>query len=219
MREIRLTADGSHTIAIPEMNVTYHSHHGALAESRHVYIDAGLHQLLSRSTDQPVKILEIGFGTGLNALLSLQEAIAHKRSIHYTAIDTHPLTQMETAQINHGKMLSLQEDFLQLHHSPWEEDIRISEYFTLKKMNVSLLGLNVSFAPNCIYFDAFSPTVQPELWTQPVFEKLYRALAPGGILVTYCSKSEIRRSMTSAGFSVTKIPGPYGKREMVRAEK
>ncbi len=218
-REIKLTADGSHTIAIPEMNVTYHSHHGAMAESMHVFIDAGLNHLFNQSTTQPVNILEMGLGTGLNALLTLQEAIKHKRSIHYTAIEIFPLTQTEIGQLNYGKMLSLQKEFLQLHNASWDEDICINEFFTLKKINVSLLELNLIYPINCIYFDAFSPIVQPELWTLPVFENLFRLLTPGGILVTYCSKSEVRKAIADAGFTVTKIPGPYGKREMVRAGK
>jgi tRNA U34 5-methylaminomethyl-2-thiouridine-forming methyltransferase MnmC len=218
-RELQLTNDGSHTLAIPEMGATYHSHHGAIGESRHVYIDAGLQPFLHLHQAQPINILEIGFGTGLNILLTYKEAITHKQIIHYTAIEPFPLTDKEIKSINHGNLLSMQKEFLALHHTVWEKDVSIADFFTLKKMNVSLTDLKAIDNFHCIYFDAFSPTVQPELWTQPVFEKLYQCLLPGGVLVTYCSKSEVRRAMMAAGFTVTKIPGPWGKREMVRAGK
>lgn len=216
-REIKLTADGSHTIAIPGMNVTYHSHHGAIGESMHVYIDAGLQPFLNPPARNALTILEIGFGTGLNALLTLREAVKHQQPIHYTAIELFPLTEKEITRINHGEQLCMQEEFIQLHTAPWEKEVVINEFFTLYKKEASLLTLENMAGISCIYFDAFSPTVQPELWTQAIFEKLYQFLAPGGMLVTYCSKSEVRRSMTAAGFTVTKIPGPWGKREMVRA--
>lgn len=218
-REIKLTADGSHTIAIPEINVTYHSHHGAIAESMHVYIEAGLLPLIDPSTTNTIHILEIGFGTGLNVLLSLREAARQKQYIHYTAIELFPLTETEIAQINHGKCLSMENEFLQIHSSPWEEDIRLHEYFTLSKRNISLLELKDIHNIHCIFFDAFAPTDQPELWTQIVFENLFQMLAPNGILVTYCSKSVIRKAMEAAGFTIHKIPGPHGKRDMVRARK
>ena len=216
-REIRLTADGSHTLSIPEMGVTYHSHHGAIGESVHVYIAAGLQPFLNNSGRNTIHIFEMGLGTGLNALLTLQKAIAYKQHIRYTAVELFPLTETESAQINYGHLLTMQDKFLQLHNCEWEKDIRIHEYFTLKKIKAPLSDAIIKYPVNCIYFDAFSPTVQPELWTRQIFEKMYRALVDGGSLVTYCSKSEVRRNMTAAGFSVTKIPGPWGKREMVRA--
>ena len=218
-RQIQLTADGSHTLSIPEMNVTYHSHHGAIGESVHVYIDAGLQPLLNQSSQTPIHIFEMGFGTGLNALLSLQKAIEYKKPICYTTVELYPLTEPEIAQINYGHLLNAQNDFLTIHNCEWEKEIPLNEFFTLKKHKSSLSDAIITDPVNCLYFDAFSPTVQPGLWTREVFEKMYKALAPGGILVTYCSKSEIRRNMTAAGFIVTKIPGPWGKREMVRAQK
>lgn len=218
-REIKLTADGSHTIAIPETNVTYHSHHGAIAESMHVYIEAGLLPIIDPSTKKQINILEIGLGTGLNALLSLREAIKYKQPIHYTAIELFPLTEKEITEINHGEQLFMENEFLQLHTSPWEKDARLHEFFTLHKKKISLLELKALHSIDCIYFDAFAPTDQPELWTQAVFENLYRCLAPQGTLVTYCSKSVIRKAMEAAGFSIQKIPGPHGKRDMVRAKR
>jgi tRNA U34 5-methylaminomethyl-2-thiouridine-forming methyltransferase MnmC len=215
-REIRLTADGSHTIALPDAGITYHSHHGAVGESRHVFIEAGL-QPLFRSATVPIAILEVGFGTGLNALLTLQEARQHQHSVLYTAIELLPLSPAEISQLNYGECLQDQPGFLAIHQACWEEAVAIDPYFTVKKIKTSLLtlkGIN-NFA--CIYFDAFSPTHQPELWTEAVFQQMYQLLLPGGLLVTYCSKSVVRKAMMAAGFRVEKIPGPWGKREMVRA--
>ena len=218
-REIQLTADGSHTLSIPEMNVTYHSHHGAIGESVHVYIEAGLQPLLNHPSQTPIHIFEMGLGTGLNALLSLQKAMASKQPVNYMAVELYPLTETEIAHINYGHLLNAQDDFLAIHNCEWGKEIQLNKFFTLKKLRIELSNVMMTEPVHCIYFDAFSPTVQPELWTRELFEKMYKALAPGGILVTYCSKSEIRRNMTAAGFTVTKIPGPWGKREMVRAQK
>jgi tRNA U34 5-methylaminomethyl-2-thiouridine-forming methyltransferase MnmC len=217
-REIQLTGDGSHTIASPGMKVTYHSHHGAVGESMHVYIEAGLLPIMD-TAPASIRILEIGFGTGLNAILSLREAMSRRIPVHYTAIEPYPLAADEIKLLNHGQILSMQDSYLQLHDSPWEQEILINGFFTLRKIRSAIAELEPVAPVNCIYFDSFSPIVQPELWTQPVFEKMYRCLEPGGHLVTYSSKSIVRRAMQSAGFSVKKIPGPWGKREMVRAER
>ncbi|MCW3087269.1 MAG: hypothetical protein JWQ78_655 [Sediminibacterium sp.] len=217
-REIRVTGDGSHTIAIPAMNLTYHSHHGAMGESRHVFIEGGLLPMMA-ANKPPLRILEIGFGTGLNALLSSEQAIAQQYKLTYLAIEKFPVTAEEAVLLNHGQLLQMQGAFLRMHHSPWEQEICIHDYFSFKKMRVSLLEIPSIDPVHCIFFDAFAPTTQPELWTQAVFETMYRCLLPGGCLVTYSSKSEVRRAMTAAGFNVTKIPGPWGKREMVRAGK
>jgi tRNA U34 5-methylaminomethyl-2-thiouridine-forming methyltransferase MnmC len=216
-REIKITADGSHTIAIPEWNVTYHSHHGAVQESMHVFIHAGLHHVWNIFPSQTIHILEIGWGTGLNGLLSMREAIIQQKGLYYTAIEKFPLIPEEAAQINYGRILSMEEEFKQVYKCEWEKAITLHPLFTLTKNQLSLPSA-IQVAPvHCIYFDAFSPEVQPELWTRDLFSHLYRLLLPGGILVTYCSKSNVRKAMSAAGFSVHKIPGPYGKREMVRA--
>ncbi|MCA6450089.1 MAG: tRNA (5-methylaminomethyl-2-thiouridine)(34)-methyltransferase MnmD [Chitinophagaceae bacterium] len=218
-REIRPTADGSHTIAIPGMDVTYHSHHGAIGESRHVFLEAGLHPLLAAKSHQPLHVLEMGMGTGLNALLTLQEARVQQYPIRYTAVELYPLTADEISQINYGTLLQCQDDFMSLHRADWETEVRLHSFFTIHKRKTSLLTLEINDRFNCIYFDAFSPTHQPELWTEAVFAKLYQFLSPGGILVTYCSKSVVRKAMMAAGLTVEKIPGPWGKREMVRATR
>jgi tRNA U34 5-methylaminomethyl-2-thiouridine-forming methyltransferase MnmC len=205
------------------MNVTYHSTHGAIQESEHVFIQAGLNQALT--VHSSVSILEMGFGTGLNALLTLIEAEAHKKAIHYTAIELYPLEAEQIGTLNYCGQLNrndLQHNFATLHTSAWQTDIPITEYFTLYKSGTDLLKFEPSQAGqqfHLIYFDAFAPTAQPQLWTSAVFEKLFNLLSPGGLLVTYCSKGNVRRAMQAAGFRVEKLAGPPGKREMVRAWK
>lgn len=219
VREIILTKDGSHTITLPELGVTYHSLHGAIQESMHVFIQAGLQDTRSRSS--PLRIFEMGFGTGLNALLTFAETEKQQQPVHYTAIDLFPLEYEQTRLLNYCDQLErkdLQPVFDQLHASDWEKDIQVSPHFILHKSTAALN--NFSSEPvHLIYYDAFAPSAQPELWSEIIFKKMYTMLFPGGILVTYCSKGDVRRAMQSSGFLVEKIPGPPGKREMVRAWK
>lgn len=212
-REIILTKDGSHSVSIPEMNVTYHSIHGAMQESMHVFIHAGLYYIKDIFTAGPLHILEAGFGTGLNALLTLQEAATLQRPVHYTSLELFPLEKEQALQLNYAN----EPYFTMLHTSNWEEDVQLSPFFTLHKKRVNLVDFSSVPRFHLVYFDAFAPTAQPELWTREVFEKLREALLPSGALVTYCSKSIVRRAMQAAGFKVEKIAGPPGKREMVRA--
>jgi len=214
---IQITEDGSHTIHVPEIGVTYHSFHGAIAESMHVYIEAGLNYLLETQKRSTLNILEMGFGTGLNALLSLQCAIKNSISIKYTAIDSDPLNPSEYNVLNYGNLLQMSHELLALHDAEWNLSVRIHELFSLEKQKIDLRNFESSQQFQCVFFDAFSPVEQPELWTTEIFQKLFALLEPGGILVTYCSKSAVRKAMQEAGFQVTKIPGPRGKREMVRA--
>jgi tRNA U34 5-methylaminomethyl-2-thiouridine-forming methyltransferase MnmC len=222
-RQIIKTADGSFTVSIPAMNVTYHSTHGAIQESVHVFIQAGLKQLLPNKSS--VSVLEMGFGTGLNALLTLMEAEAMQKPVHYTAIELYPLEAAQISALNYCQRLNreeLQDVFEKLHGSDWKKNISISTYFTLFKSGTDLLEFEIEGPDNrfdIIYFDAFAPTAQPKLWTATVFDKLFVMLSPGGLLVTYCSKGDVRRAMHSAGFRVEKLEGPPGKREMVRAWK
>lgn len=202
------------------MNVTYHSHHGAIQESMHVFIDAGLKYVSDTLKVSYPSVFEMGFGTGLSALLTLIEAERKQLKIHYTTIELFPLHEAETMLLNYCEQLQrkdLEPVFQQLHHCEWEKDISITAFFTINKHRADLLNLSTYQPVNLIYYDAFAPSVQPELWTKEAFEKLYNMLLPGGILVTYCSKSDVRRAMQEAGFLVEKIPGPRGKREMVRA--
>ncbi|HEX2630896.1 MAG TPA: tRNA (5-methylaminomethyl-2-thiouridine)(34)-methyltransferase MnmD [Chitinophagaceae bacterium] len=222
-----ITKDGSHTISIPEMNVTYHSIHGAIQESMHVFIKAGLEAIRPQSVvadygHHPIAIFEMGFGTGLNALLTLIDAEEKKQPVYYYSVELFPLNNEEVNQLNYCNELNrsaLQPLFEQLHNCEWEKDIRITNHFTIHKTNTDLTHLSTPGRFNLIYYDAFAPGAQPELWTASVFEKLYNLLLPGGILVTYCSKSDVQRAMKAAGFGIEKIPGPPGKREMIRAVK
>lgn len=226
-RKIIITEDGSHTVSIPEMGVTYHSIHGAIQESKHVFIEAGLLFLIDQSTDKTIRIFEVGFGTGLNALLTYLEAEKRKLKIYYEAIEVFPLIKEEIQSLNYCEQLNrpeLQSLFEQLHSCEpiaigWEKEIQLSSFFSLQKIKINLLNVKSFKLFNLIYFDAFDPKVQPELWTKGVFEKLYSILEPNGVLVTYSSKSDVRRALQSAGFIVEKIPGPKGKREMIRAKK
>lgn len=218
-REIQITGDGSHTIAIAGTNLSYHSHHGAVLESMHVFIEAGLLPVINRTKNERIHILEIGFGTGLNALLSLREAIRHKKQVLYTSFEKFPVTAEEAAILNHGQLLSMQDYFMELHARPWEEQATIDPFFILEKKEQSLPAFIHTEPVHLIYMDAFAPDAQPELWTVEFFRSLFEVLLPGGILVTYSSKSDVRRAMAAAGLHVEKIPGPKGKREMVRAWK
>lgn len=214
-----ITKDGSHTIAIPEMNVTYHSIHGAIRESQYVFIEAGLGAV---AREEPIAILEMGFGTGLNALLTLVEAEKSQLQIDYTTVELFPLSPGEASTLNYCNELNrsdLQPLFNQLHQCEWEKDISLTPFFIFHKTNQSLIDFSGKKKFNLIYFDAFAPAAQPELWTKEIFEKLYAIMMPEGILVTYCSKGDVRRAMKAAGFNIEKIPGPPGKREMVRARR
>lgn len=215
-----ITSDGSVTVAIPELNVTYHSKHGAIQESRHVFIEAGLRPLLHRQ--ETLYIFEMGFGTGLNALLTLIEAEDHQQKIHYRSVEAYPLEAAMVARLNYCEQLqlpALKPLFGQLHTTPWDQPIPLTSWFTIQKDHTLLFNLSTSQPFNLIYYDAFAPGAQPELWTVEAFTHLFNLLTAGGILVTYCSKGDVRRAMVAAGFIVEKIPGPPGKREMVRAIK
>lgn len=226
-RQIITTRDGSHTVEIPDLQVTYHSHHGAVQESMHVFIEAGLRfitgqtlatdSILQSGQTSPLRIFEMGFGTGLNAYLTALEANRLQQPIYYTSVEQYPLIPEEAAALNYATNEDEQTIFHQLHQSPWQTDVAITTLFTLHKQQTSLLDFVAQQPVHLIYFDAFAPTTQPELWTEAVFHKLFNMLLPGGVLVTYCSKGVVRRAMQAAGFTVTKIPGPPGKREMVRA--
>lgn len=222
-RQIIPTADGSVTIAIPASGVTYHSKHGAIQESMHVFIGAGLHHILSKDiTRNPLKILEMGFGTGLNALLVMQESIRTGLPVLYETIEAFPLENVVYSQLNYCAQLQapeLQPLFLQLHEAAWDTTHTITDRFSFVKRNTTLENFTSPEPVDLIFYDAFAPSAQPELWTEKVFRKLYDLLNPGGVLTTYCSKGDVRRAMMAAGFSIEKIPGPPGKREMVRAGK
>lgn len=218
-RILQATADGSHTISIPDLQVTYHSRHGAIQESMHVFIEAGLRYKI-KSTEAALSILEMGFGTGLNALLTLLEQ--QDREIWYESLEAYPLPVETAMQLNYAELLSQETaaaNFEKIQQAAWNEAVSISASFQLLKRELKLEAFTPDRRYDLIYFDAFAPTAQPALWSESVFKKLFDSLRTGGILVTYCSKGDVRRAMQAAGFRVEKIAGPPGKREMVRAHK
>jgi len=217
-RNLILTSDGSHSISVPDMNVTYHSIHGAIRESMHVFIEAGLRSDHLVKSDQ-CSILEVGFGTGLNALLTAIEAEKTRNSIYYVALEPFPLDEEQVQSLNYCQWLgrkNLQNDFIRMHQCEWNRGLAVTEYLLMHKSNHTLQSFDHKTKFDLIYFDAFAPNVQPELWTKEIFEKMFALLEPEGVLVTYCSKGDVRRAMQAAGFIVEKLPGPKGKREIVR---
>lgn len=221
-REIIVTKDGSYTIAIPEMAVMYHSIYGAIRESMHVFIEAGFKHLLNQSAQEQIKILEVGFGTGLNALLTAIEAEKGNTGIYYVAMEPFPISVEDACRLNYCELLErkdLEEDFRRMHDCQWNTSLVVTERMLLHKANCSLQKFEDKTRFHLIYYDAFAPSAQPQLWTKETFEKLYSMLEPSGILVTYCSKGDVRRAMIAAGFTVKKLPGPPGKREMLQGQK
>ncbi len=224
-RELQITSDGSHTLWVPQLNATYHSTFGAIGESEHVFIQAGLrHLLLTGRFEEKslVRVFEMGFGTGLNALLSYREIREKQQGLYYQAVELYPLPPEEVSGLNYASLLHhqpLSSFFASLHAAPWNEDVAIEDSFTLHKSDVSIADIQITQPFHLVYFDAFAPDVQPELWTAAVFQKMYDSLYDGGALVTYCSKGAVRRTLQSVGFTVEKLKGPPGKREIIRAVK
>ena len=217
-REIITTADGSKTIQIKEWNEQYHSKHGAIQEAYHVFIKHGL----SLFQNQSINILEIGFGTGLNTFITFLEAPKLDLNIAYRGVEAYPVSTGELSQLNYISELKAEdfrEQFHQMHQSSWEDLVVISDYFTLYKEQSDFREINAENSFELIFFDAFGARVQPELWTKDVFAIMFRALKNEGILVTYAAKGSVRKAMQEVGFEVERLPGPPGKREMLRATK
>jgi len=214
--QIEKTADGSHTFFVPELNEHYHSVNGALTESKHVFIDAGLNQIDKKE----ISMLEIGFGTGLNAILSYREAKLKNIRIHYTAIELYPLDKIQTSQLNFSDEIGINNSvFESLHSCEWDQDVCIDPLFTLHKIKGDLTKTRFNRKFDLIYFDAFAPDKQPEMWTPEIFSHLFEQTNPNGILTTYCAKGEVRRMLQAAGYITERLPGPPGKREMLRGRR
>jgi len=217
---IEETADGSMTLFVPELNEHYHSVNGAVQESRHVYLEAGLFHYLQSNDIIPeteIQVLEFGLGTGLNAFLTALEAEKQKLKICYTALEIYPLPLEITNRLNYST--ANQSLFQRIHQSDWAVPISVTPYFTLQKLAVNFEKFDFPGRYDVVYFDAFAPDKQPEVWSQKLFDKIFSAMNPCGVLTTYCAKGSIRRMMKQVGFTVERIPGALGKREMLRANK
>ena len=216
-REIIQTNDGSTTIHLPEWNESYHSKHGAIQEAYHVFIKNGL-SLFQRQT---ISVLEIGFGTGLNCFITYVESKKNNQSIDYVGVEAYPVALDEAMQMNYPKEIEETETaiFNQMHECHWEQKNAVSANFTLTKRQQFFQDIKDVDAFDLIYFDAFGFRVQPELWSEELFAAMFKALKPNGVLVTYACRTSIKNAMLSAGFSVEKLPGAPGKREMLRATK
>ncbi|MEO8933447.1 MAG: tRNA (5-methylaminomethyl-2-thiouridine)(34)-methyltransferase MnmD [Xanthomarina sp.] len=223
-RKIITTADGSKTIQLIDIDEQYHSIHGALQESEYVFIKQGLQHVIQIKGENidPISILEIGFGTGLNTMTTLVEAKKRLTPINYVGVEAYPISEEEVLALHYNNLFqdaSINALFEVVHSGPWEKPIEITPYFTLEKQQKHFHEITDQSKYNLIYFDAFGARVQPELWTESIFKLMFNSLKEDGVLVTYSAKGSVRRAMQTVGFLVEKLPGPPGKREMLRARR
>ena len=219
MNKIFLTDDGSHSLMSETFGDSYHSKFGAIQESQHVFIDAALNfQTAKGKTD--LTILEIGFGTGLNALMTYREAERQNLKINYLTFEKYPLSIEQAEALNYSEKLGIETSVLaQLHTCNWDENIALGTHFTFQKQEKDCQTISLHELADIIYFDAFAPQIQPELWEIPLLKRLFDALKPQGILTTYCAKGSVKRALKDVGFQIETLAGPPGKREMTRAQK
>lgn len=214
-----ITEDGSQTLYLPELDEHYHSIHGAVGESLHIYIEQGL----MFSGKKTLSILEIGFGTGLNAYLSYCYAKKENLNIDYYSLEKYPLTRQEYELLNYPKIIFPEHarTFSSLHEAEWNKKVKISENFHVSKIHTDLLTFQFDGGAkfDLVYYDAFAPGKQPEMWTEDILHKVAASVKKGGIIVTYCAKGSVRRILTDAGFIMERIPGPKGKKEILRGKK
>lgn len=215
IHQVIVSSDGSHTLYLPSLKETYHSTHGAIAESKHVYITNGIKTI----SNNPIKVLEIGFGTGLNALLTIDYALRSSLKVIYHTLEPFPLPANIYSQLNYGQLLDSQQIFIELHQADFSVQLDVNQYFSITKHIQPVLDFNSELLFDIIYFDAFAPNKQEDMWSLQVFQNLYQMLNTDGILVTYCANGQFRRNLKTAGFSVEVLPGPPGKKEMTRAVK
>lgn len=224
MENIQLiqTDDGSSSLFNTALQETYHSRHGAVQESVHVFIKNGLH-VFSGQHQGPVSVFEVGFGTGLNALLALLWAEENKIHLDYTSVEAFPITWEVAGRLNYPQVLggrTTQTNFEQLHQAEWGRKVNVTEHFSLFKIKSSVLDSEFGFGQfDVIFFDAFAPAKQPEMWALPVLRKIVNGMKVEGVFVTYCAKGQVKRDLKSLGATVESLPGPPGKREMIRAKK
>ena len=217
LNQIVTTTDGSHTIYVPELDEHYHSVHGAFQESEFIFMKNGY----DTCNNDPVNILEIGFGTGLNALLTAYRSLAGKRKVFYTTLDKYPLDKEITEKLNHHIFAgpSGKELFDKIHEAEWGKMICISPAFSLLKIRCDLTKDAIGGSYDLVYFDAFGPDKQPEMWSGNILKKISDVIKPNGIFVTYSCKGEVKRNLREYGFKVTLVQGPPGKRHITRAIK
>jgi tRNA U34 5-methylaminomethyl-2-thiouridine-forming methyltransferase MnmC len=217
LTELVKTADGSHTLFVPELNEHYHSINGAIQESMLVFIENGF--MFCKA--DPVHILEIGFGTGLNVLLTAIESNSGNRKVFYNTLEKHPLPADIINRLNYSTFCGKtgKEIFKRVHEASWGLETEICKDFILKKTLSDLISDTIAGKFDLIYFDAFGPDKQPEIWTNEIFSKIASATAHGGTFVTYSAKGDVKRKLLANGFNVTLLPGPPGKRHMIRAVK
>ena len=221
-RKIIKTGDGSVTIQLSEWNEQYHSKHGAIQEAKHVFIKMGLDYWRDNFRRDKLAILEIGFGTGLNAFITFLEAEKHQLPINYTGVEAYPVDKNEVSALNYPELLSAENNapvFQKMHETPWNSLECISENFNLTKQQKRFEEIDDLNEYDLVYFDAFGARVQPELWTEEIFEAMYKAMRKNAVLVTYAAKGSVRRALQKTGFIVERLEGPPGKREMLRALK
>ena len=221
--QIIITTDGSTSLLNTTLNETYHSIHGAIRESVHVFIKNGLQFWIDENKAKEISILEMGFGTGLNTLLSLKESIVQKIKIHYTSLEASPISIALASQLNYPSQVDVEQCgrlFQQLHTAAWNTPIVITADFILEKCEGKIQEMDLRKAKyDLVFFDAFAPAKQPEMWEFSILEKMVHALKPNGVLVTYCAQGQLKRNLKLLGLLVESLPGPKGKREMVRARK
>ncbi len=214
-----LTDDGSHSFFSEQFGVSYHSTHGAIQETQHIFIDAGLKNVLQQDLAEIV-ILELGFGTGLNALMTWIEAEHLRQKIRYITYEMYPLSIEDAEVLNYQTQLHFPADiFRAMHNCSWNECHELSPYFLFEKRLASIESIDFHSSIHLIYFDAFAPEIQPQLWEQPIMQKMYDALCVNGVLTTYCAKGKVKRILKEVGFKIEPLPGPPFKREITRAVK
>ncbi len=221
-KQFLITEDGSHTLYLPDLDETYHSIHGAIQESNYVFIERGLNYFAEKENVEKLRIFEVGFGTGLNTLLSAIYAEKHQLFLQYESIEPFPLEKDEIQKLNYPIItdwLFSDDLFQNIHNSSWNEWIGISTYFQLRKVKAKIQDYEGSGMFDVCYFDAFAPSKQPEMWNSEILEKFFLLLNHKGIFVTYCAKGQLKRDLKSIGFEVETLPGPPGKMQMVRAIK
>ncbi|MCO5247590.1 MAG: tRNA (5-methylaminomethyl-2-thiouridine)(34)-methyltransferase MnmD [Chitinophagales bacterium] len=218
-REIVTTQDGSRTIYVPELNEHYHSKFGAIQESKHIFIDAGLKYYIEKNHPIQLNIFEVGFGTGLNTLLTILSASTPPINVYYETIEAYPVHIDEIKHLHYSAQIGNDSDliFHQIHNTAWHQDVKLNTHFTIHKKQGFLQEWSSNKKFDIVYFDAFAPEVQSNLWTEEIFANLHHFMNKNGILVTYCVKGSVKRALKASGWKVEKLPGPPGKREIIRA--